>query len=275
MNEAMLADAVNIHPQAVVDPAARLGRGVSVGPFTVVGPHVVLGDGCQIHNNVTIVGHTRLGRHCEVYPGCVLGARPQDLKYQGEVTALQTGDHNVFRELVTAHPGTRGGGGITRIGHRNLFMISAHIGHDVTIGDDCILANQVGLAGHVVIEDCVTVGGMAGVHHFTTLGKHSMIGGLTKITTDVPPFLTVAGTRTARQEVRMVNGVGMKRRGFTEEQIRNVKLAYMRLFSRRARSSGVPVLEIVTQLRAENIDDNVNYLCDFLLRSFECGRHGR
>ena len=131
------------------------------------------------------------------------------------------------------------------------------------------------LAGHVVLEDYVTVGGHVGIHHFTTLGKYSMVGGCTRINTDVPPFMTVAGTRSSRQEVRMVNGVGLQRRGFTEEQIRNLKSAFMRLFSRRARASGVPITRTIHHLKAETGDENVQYLCDFLLRSFECGRKGR
>ena len=274
MNRALAYETPEVHSLAVVDPAARLGRGVRVGPCSVIGPHVVLGEGCIVHNNVTITGHTTVGRNTEFYPGCVIGAKAQDLKYRGGKTTLQIGDDNVFREHVTAHPGTEGGGGVTRVGNNNLFMIGMHVGHDLTIGNHCILANLCLLAGHVVIEDYVTIGGHVGLHHFTTIGKHAMVGGMTKIAADVPPFLTVAGTRSSRQEVRMVNGVGLKRCGlFTEAQIRNLKKAYMRLFSRRAR--GKPILQAIQELKADSTDENVHYLCDFLLRSFECGRHGR
>lgn len=264
-----------IHSTAVIEPGARLGRGVRVGPYTCIGPDVVVGDDTVIHNHVTLTGRTRIGRGCIIYPGCVLGCPPQDLKYRGEPTTLEIGDGNTFREQVTAHPGTAGGGGVTRIGNDNLLMAGAHIGHDVIIGNHCILANLCLLAGHVVLEDYVTIGGHVGVHHFTTLGKYSMVGGMTKIAADVPPFLTVAGTRSSRQEVRMVNGVGLQRRGFSEEQIRSLKSAFMRIFSRRARLRGVPINLAVHELRAETLDPNVIYLCDFLLRSFECGRQGR
>jgi len=274
VNRALVDDAPSVHPLAAVDPAARLGPGVSVGPFSVIGPHVVLGDCCTVHNNVTITGHTTAGSDNEFYPGCVLGAQPQDLKYCGTRTLLHIGHHNIFREQVTAHPGTERGGGVTRLGDHNLLMIGMHVGHDVIIGNHCILANLCLLAGHVLIEDYVTIGGHAGVHHFTTIGKHAMVGGMTKIAADVPPFLTVAGTRSSRQEVRMVNGVGLKRCGlFTEAQIRRLKEAHMRIFSRRARSK--PMLQVVRELESEASDENVLYLCEFLLRSFECGRHGR
>jgi UDP-N-acetylglucosamine acyltransferase len=252
-----------------------LGVGVTVGPFSVIGRDVHVGDGTVVHNHVTLTGFTRVGQRCTFYPGCIIGCPPQDLKFRGEQTTIEIGDDNVFREQVTMHPGTRGGGGVSRLGDRNLLMAGVHVGHDVRIGHDCILANLCLLAGHVVLEDFVTIGGHAGVHHFTTLGKYSMVGGMTKIAADVPPFMTVAGTRSSRQEIRMVNGVGLQRRGFSEEQIRVLKSAFMRLFSRRARASGVPITRTVQELRAESRDPNVQYLCEFLTRSFECGRQGR
>ncbi len=275
MNSALKNMDNEIHPMAVVSPEAQLGNGVRIGPFCTVGPNVILGDGCHLHNNVTICGHTYVGKECEFYPGSILGCEPQDLKYHGEFTTLEIGDKNVFREGVTAHPGTAGGGSVTRIGSNNLFMAGLHIGHDVLVGNHCILANLCLLAGHVVLEDHVTLGGLVGVHHFTTIGKHAMVGGMTKISADVPPFLTAAGTRSSRQEVRMVNGVGLQRRGFTQEQIRNLKTAYVRLYSRKAKASGIPIIRTIQEIKADTSDENVNYLCDFLLRSFECGRQGR
>jgi UDP-N-acetylglucosamine acyltransferase len=270
-----VADASGIHPLAVVDPRAELGAGVQVGPFSVVGPHVRLGDGCVLHNNVTMTGHTQVGRDCHFYPGCVIGGVPQDLKYQGGSTRLEIGDGNVFREQCTAHVGTETGGGITRIGDQNMVMAGVHVGHDCLVGSRCIIANLCLLAGHVVVEDCVTVGGATAIHHFTTIGRYAMIGGMTKVTSDVPPFMTIASSRSTRQETRMVNGVGLQRHHFTETQIRALKNAFIRLYSRRARSSGKTMLELVHELRAEVPDPNVQYLCEFLIRSFECGRHGR
>lgn len=264
-----------VHSTAIVDARARLGSGVRVGPYSVIGPDVVVGNETVIHNGVTITGHTTIGRRCEIHTGSVIGSSPQDLKYRGERTTVVIGDDNVFREHTSVHAGTSGGGGVTRIGNGNLVMVGSHIGHDVIVGNHCILANLCLLGGHVVLEDYVNIGGHTGVHHFTTLGKHCMIAGMTRVTSDVPPFLTIASTRSTRQEVRMVNGVGLERRGFTAEQIRNLKNVYMRLFSRRARASGVPIIETIQTIKRENPDENVLYLCDFLLRSFECGRKGR
>lgn len=274
-DENVLNQTLNIHPTSAVHPAATIGEGATVGPFCMIGPDVVIGRDCVIHNHVTIVGDTTIGDRCEIYPQAIIGAIPQDMKYRGEKTRLVIGDDNIFREQCTAHPGTAGGGGVTRVGNGNLFMAGVHIGHDVIISDHCILANLCLLAGHVLLEDYVVIGGHVGIHHFVTVGRYAMVAGMTKITADVPPFMTVAGTRTARQEVRMVNGVGLKRRNFTEEQIRNLKNAYMRLFSRRARSAGVPMIQAIERLKCENPDENVLYLCEFLLRSFECGRKGR
>ncbi len=274
MTRGSLEQSQEIHPLAQIDPGARLGAGVRVGPFCAIGPDVTIGDDTVLHSHVAISGHTTVGRNCTFHPGCVIGFPPQDLKYRGEPTTLTIGDGNVFREQCSAHPGTVGGGGVTRIGDHNLFMAGAHIGHDAIIGNHCILANLCLLAGHVVLEDYVNIGGHVGIHHFTTVGRHAMVGGMTKIAADVPPFLLVASTRSSRQEVRMVNGEGLKRCGlFSEPQIMALKAAYMRLYSRRARTK--PMVKIIHELRAESSDENVQYLCDFLLRSFECGRNGR
>ncbi|HEY3246414.1 MAG TPA: acyl-ACP--UDP-N-acetylglucosamine O-acyltransferase [Phycisphaerae bacterium] len=264
-----------IHRTAIVDPGARLGRDVSVGAYSVIGPYVTLGDGCRIYNHVTLAGHTTLGAQCQAFPGAALGLPPQDLKYKGELTRLEIGDANIFRETVTVHPGTSGGGFLTRIGSHNLFCVGSHIAHDCTIGDHCVLSNSVHLAGHVRVEDHVTFGGICGVHHFVTIGKHAMIGGLTRVATDVPPFMVYVAARTQPQ-VRMVNGVGLKRRGFSEPQIAALKIAYMRLFSRRARASGKPILESLEEILGEQpLDENVEYLCRFVLRSLAHGRQGR
>ncbi len=269
------AESEMIHPTAVVDGAAQLGRNVQIGAYSVVGSKVTLGDGCQLHNHVTIAGHTTLGADCQVFPNAVLGMAPQDLKYKGELTRLEIGRANIFRECVTVHPGTAGGGSVTRIGNNNLFLVGTHVAHDCTIGDRCVLANSVQLAGHVKIEDYVVFGGLSGVHHFVTIGKHAMIGGVTRVTSDVPPFMVYVAARTHAQ-VRMVNGVGLKRRGFSETQIATLKNAYLRLFSRRARSSGKPIIEALEEMLAETpLDDYVEYLCRFMLRSMAHGRHGR
>jgi len=271
-----LPDRTEIHPTAVVEDGAVVGRGVRIGPYCVIGPKAVIGDGCRLHNHVTITGRTTLGRDCQVFPNAVLGAVPQDVKYRGGPTRLEIGDRNVIREQCTMHPGTEHGGGVTRVGNDNLFLVGVHVAHDCAVGDGCILANYVQLGGHVILQDHVNFGGHCGVHHFVTVGRLAMVGGLSPITQDVPPFMIVVGARGSGPRVRYINRVGMKRRGCTEEQIQAVKVAQMKLFSLAARRSGRPMLQTIAEMKESGrLDDNVSYLCDFLLRSFEHGRNGR
>jgi UDP-N-acetylglucosamine acyltransferase len=249
---------------------------VEIGPYSVVGPHVVLGDRCKIHHHATIEGYTKLGEGCEVYPQAVLGTPPQDIKYAGERTTLEIGRNNVFREMVTAHPGTANGGGVTRIGDGNLFLIGVHVAHDCRIGSHCVFANYVQFAGHVHVEDHANLGGHSAVHHFVTVGRHAFVGGMTRVSSDVPPYMIVVAARGSRAEVRMVNGVGLQRSGFSNEDISALKDAHMKLFSRRARLSGVGISERVqAMLDAGSLNSHVRYLCEFLMRSFTHGRHGR
>jgi UDP-N-acetylglucosamine acyltransferase len=267
---------VSIHPTAIVAPGAKLGRDVEIGPYCVVGPRVVLGDGCRLHHQATVDGDTVLGARCEVFPQAVLGTRPQDVKYSGEDTQLRIGERNVFREMVTVHPGTGNGGGLTTIGDGNLLLIGVHIAHDCHIGSNCIIANYVQVAGHVRIEDHVNMGGASAVHHFVTVGKHAFVGGMTRVSADVPPFMVVVAARGTRSEVRMVNGVGLQRCGYSHEDIGALKDAYQKLFSRRARLSGTGIRERVQALlESEPLNPHVAYLCECLMRSFTHGRHGR
>jgi len=267
---------VSIHPTAIVSPGAEIGRDVEIGPFCVVGPHVVLGDGCKLRHQVTIEGHTTLGEGCEVYPQAVLGTPPQDIKYRGERTTLEVGRRNVFREMVTVHPGTGNGGGVTSIGDDNLFLIGVHVAHDCHIGNNCIIANYVQFAGHVHVEDNVNMGGHCAVHHFVTVGRHAFVGGMTRVSADVPPYMVIVAARGSRTEVRMVNGVGLQRSGYKQEDIAALKTTYMKLFLRRARLSGVGIRDRVQAvLNDRPLNPHVEYLCEFLMRSFAHGRHGR
>ncbi len=267
---------MSIHPTAIIASGARIEREVEIGPYSVIGPDVVLHDCCKLHHHVTIEGHTTLGEGCEVYPQAVLGTRPQDLKYAGERTTLEVGKHNVFREMVTAHPGTGNGGGVTRIGDANLFLVGVHIAHDCRIGNNCIIANYVQFAGHVHMEDHANMGGHCAVHHFVTVGRHAFVGGMTRVSADVPPFMVVVAARGSRAEIRMVNGVGLERSGYGQKDIAALKTAHMKIFSRRARLSGVGISDRVQGiLDAQPLNENVEYLCKFLMRSFAHGRHGR
>lgn len=262
-----------IHPTAVVDPKAELGHGVTVGPLCYVGPDVVLGDNCRLHNSVSILGRTACGKDNEFYAGAVIGAPPQDLKYRGESTRTVIGDDNVFREQVTVHAGTEVGGGVTEIGSQNRFLVGVHIAHDVRLGNGCVFSNYVQLAGHVHVEDKVTIGGIVGIHHFTTLGTLSYIGGLTRIVADVPPFMIVEGNPS---RVRGFNETGMRRWGYKPEQIKAVRDAYRTLFSQKAETSGFSMTERLSKLDARcEGNGEVHYLCESIRRSLHEGVYGR
>lgn len=267
---------MKIHPTAIIEKGAQLGRDVEVGAYSVIGPNVVLGDRCRLHNHVTLAGYTTLGESCEIFPQAILGTPPQDVKFRGERTTLEIGSHNIFREMVTVHPGTGNGGGVTRIGDRNLFLIGVHIAHDCLVGSRCIFANYVQLAGHIHVEDSVNMGGHSAVHHFVTIGKHAFIGGMTRVAADVPPYVIVVAARGSRSEPRMINGVGLQRSGFSQDDIAALKDAFMRIFSRRARLSGITMRDRVQAVIDAGFNSpHVEYLCDSLMRSFAHGRNGR
>jgi UDP-N-acetylglucosamine acyltransferase len=262
-----------IHPSAYIDPQARIGNNVSIGPHCCVGPEVVLGDNCVLHNNVTLAGQTMIGEGNEFFAGAVIGTCPQDIKYRGGVTRLEIGPGNVFREQVTVHAGTEVGGGVTRIGSHNMFLVGVHIAHDARVGNDCILSNYVQLAGHVHLEDRVTMGGLIGVHHFATIGTLAFVGGLTRIVADVPPYMIVEGNPA---EVRGFNRRGMERWGFSEEQIRSIREAYTLLFSQRAERGGLSMLDRLSALEARSdLNGEVRLLCESIRRSCRDGVFGR
>ena len=217
-----------IHASAVVDPAAHIGDGARIGPFCVVGPNVRLGDDCELLSHVVIDGYTTLGRGNRIFPFASIGHQPQDLKYHGEASEVIIGDDNTIREGVTINPGTEGGGMLTRIGSRNLLMAYSHVAHDCLLGDGVILANGATLAGHVEIEDGVILGGHAAVLQFVRIGRYAMIGGTAGITKDVPPYCMTSGGY--RPGLAGLNLVGLRRRGFTNEQIQRLKSMYRILF---------------------------------------------
>ena len=218
-----------IHPSAIVSPLATLGRDVRVGPFCIIGDHVELGDGCVLHSHVVLEGRSKFGRQNEFFPFTMLGGKTQDLKYIGEPTYLEVGDHNVFREHCTVHRGTLEGVP-TRIGSHNLLLCYSHVAHDCQLGDHIILSNSVGIAGHIVIEDHAIVSGVAAVHQFCRIGMHSIIGGCSKVVQDVPPFMIVDGNPAS---TRGLNLVGLQRRGFAEGDIKALKSAYKKLFLKK------------------------------------------
>ncbi len=262
-----------IHRTAIIESGASLGTNVSVGAGSYIGAHVVLGDNCAVHNHVTVTGHTVCGADNVFFPGAVVGVAPQDLKYKGELTRVEIGDDNVFREYVTVHAGTEVAGGVTRVGSHNRFLVGVHIAHDCHVGDGCILSNQVQLAGHVRLEDKVTMGGLIGVHHFTTIGTLAFVGGLTRIVNDVPPYMIVEGNPA---RVRGFNRRGLERWGVPPERIAAVRDAYMALFGKQAETSGTPMLKRLEALEVNAAGDGeLLHLCASVRRSLCDGVFGR
>jgi UDP-N-acetylglucosamine acyltransferase len=218
---------LNIHPTAVIEDGAELGTGVRVGPFAVIGPRVRLGESVEVMAHAVVEGCTQVGARTRIFPHAVVGGSPQDMKYKGGDTKLVIGERNVLREGVTINTGTELGGGVTRIGDGNVLMANAHVAHDCVLGDHVILANNVMLAGHVCVQDGAILNGGVGIHHFTTIGAYAYVGGLSRITRDVPPFTIVEGHPS---RVRGLNVIGLKRARFPEETVRALKEAFRLLY---------------------------------------------
>ena len=250
--------AVQIHPTAVVDSRAELGEGVSIGPFCVVGAEVSIGDRTRIGAHCSVEGPTRIGRDNHIVGHAAIGGLPQDKKYAGERVALEIGDENLIREFVTINRGTGGGGGITRVGHRNWILAYCHIAHDCQIGDDCVFSNNATLAGHVVIGHHVILSGFSGVHQFCRIGDHAFIGMGAFVNGDVPPFLLVAQEKYARP--RGINTEGLKRRGFDAARIAAIKRAYRALYLGEAKLEEVTTE--LTDIAAASAD--VRAMLDFI-----------
>jgi UDP-N-acetylglucosamine acyltransferase len=246
-----------IDPHAIVSDRARLAADVEVGPFTVIGPDVEVGPGTWIGPHAVINGPTTIGRDCRIFQFASIGDEPQDKKYKGEPTRLEIGDRNVFREFCTINRGTAGGHGVTRIGDDNLFMAYAHVAHDCTVGNKCVMANYSVLAGHVELGDWAILAGYAGVHQFCKVGAHAFLGNNAAATRDVPPYLLVSGMPA---EPKGINSEGLKRRDFSAQQIANLKNAYRVLYR-----SGLKLSEATARLaELARTQPEVQPLVDFL-----------
>ena len=252
--------APEVDPTARVAPGAVLAAGVRVGAYCVIGPRVRLGARTVLESQVAIDGDTTLGQDNHVFPFASLGHRPQDLKYHGEDTQLVIGDRNTFREGVTVHRGTQGGGGVTRIGSDNLFMAQVHVAHDCLVGSHTIFANAAALSGHVEIQDWATLGGFSGVHQFCRVGAHAFMGGATIATKDVLPFSMTVGNRA---RIFGLNLVGLRRRGFSAETLSALRQAYRILLQSHLNTS-----QALRRLAAEGPrTDEVKQLVDFIRES--------
>jgi UDP-N-acetylglucosamine acyltransferase len=233
----------DIHPTAVVSSRAEIGKNVTVGPFSVVEDKVRIGDETWIDSFVQIKDHTSIGCRNAVHSYACLGGIPQDLKYKGETSSLEIGDENRIREYASLNRGSLEGGSITRVGSSCLIMAYAHLAHDCLLGNGVILANAVNLAGHVIIDDGAALGGLCAVHQFVHIGRHAYIGGMTGVAQDVPPFMLVAGERGYLQGVNLV---GLKRLGYTREQLTNLKKAHRLLWR-----SGLNKEEAIRRIHSE------------------------
>ncbi len=218
----------NIHRTAVVDPGAVLSRDVDIGPYCIIGPNVVLESGVQLASHVVVDGHTVIGANTVVHPFASLGLPPQHLRYKGEPSRLLIGHDNIIREHVTMHVGTAQGSMETRVGNHCFFMVGSHVAHDCVIEDHVILTNSVALGGHVRVGEFAIIGGLSGVHQYVRIGKHAMVGGVTGVEKDVIPYALAMGNRA---RLTGLNIVGLRRRGWSREDIRSLRTAYGLLFS--------------------------------------------
>ena len=214
----------NIHPLATVHPGAKLGENVEVGPYAFIDDHVEIGDNCKILPHATIFPYVRMGSGCQVFPGAVVGAIPQDLKFDGEVTWVEIGDRVTIRECATINRGTKASGkGVTRVGSDTLIMSYVHVAHDCRVGNHCILVSYVGIAGETDVEDWAIIGGGTKVHQFSHIGRHAMVGGMSAVNKDIPPYSICGRVPICYAGI---NIVGLRRRGFDSNVIRNIKDIY-------------------------------------------------
>ena len=249
-----------IHPSAVIAPGAELDHGVQVGPYAVIGPQVRIGRDSSIGPHSVVEGRTTIGCENTIFQFASVGAIPQDKKYQGEDSRLTIGDRNTIREFATLNIGTAGGGMVTRIGNDNLFMVYSHVGHDCQIGNNVILANCATLAGHVILEDYVGVGGLAAIHQFTRIGESAYLGGGAMVSLDVPPYCMAQGDRA---RLFGLNLIGLKRRGFSEAQLSALKKAYRTFFA-----EGLTLKEATDRTRQEQAaSPEAVHLAEFIASS--------
>lgn len=254
-----------IHPTAVVHPHAQIHQTVQIGPYAVIGEHVTVGEGTVIDAHVVIDGRTRIGKFNRIYPGAAIGLEPQDLKYQGAASWVEIGDRNTIREYVTINRATAEGEK-TIIGDGNLLMAYVHVAHNCVLENNIIIANNVAIAGHVEIESRAVIGGMLGIHQFVHIGKMAMLGGMSRIDRDVPPFMLVEGNPS---KVRSLNLVGLKRSGLTSDEMGLLKKAF-RIIYRSDKKMSDAVLELA------NLGDHehIKHLHNFLEKALDPQRRG-
>lgn len=246
-----------IHNTAIVDRTASIGEDVFVGPFCIIGGGAKIARGTRLVSNVIIEGRTEIGEDCAIYPFTSIGFPPQDSKYKGEDTGLRIGNGNIIREYTTIHRASVGGDGTTVVGDNNFLLAYVHIAHDCKIGDHVIMTNAATLGGHVVVEDHAYIGGLVAVHQFTRIGAYSMVGGFSGIGQDIPPYMMASG---ARAKLFGLNTIGLKRHGFSDETIAELKKAYKILF-REKRTLKDAIKKVQTDLP---YTDEIRRLIEFI-----------
>ena len=251
---------MSIHPTAIVDPKAELGNDVQVGPYAIIREDVSIGSGSEVGSHAVIEPFVSIGRDCRIFQFASIGATPQSLKFEGEKTYVKIGRGTVIREFVTIHRGTGFGGGITEIGEQNFLMAYTHIAHDCKTGRMVVMANNATLAGHITIGDYATVGGLTAIHQFVKVGDYAFIGGKSAVVKDIPPFVIAAGDRA---QLHGMNSVGLKRHGFTQNTINELKKVYRIIFR-----IGLTRNEALERVKAEveQIPEVVKFL-EFILSS--------
>ncbi len=248
-----------IHPSAIIHEGAQLAEGVEIGPYAIIGRHVTIGTGTSVGAQAVVGDWTEIGENNQIFPQSSVGAPPQDLKYRGEECWTRIGDGNIVREFATIHRGTVTGHSETIVGNNNLFMAYSHVAHDCIVGNGVVMANVATLAGHVTVEDNVIIGGLVAVHQFSRIGAFSMIGGGTMVGMDILPYM-IATPSKRDAKLRGLNLIGLKRRGFTEETIANLKKAYKTLFM-----ADLKLPDAIDRIRSEISDcPEVDYLLAFI-----------
>jgi len=246
-----------IHPSAVIDPKAEIEEGVVIGPFSIVREGVRIKKGTKLMSNVILEGDTEIGENCTIYPFTSIGLPPQDMKYRGEKTGVKIGDNNTIREYITIHRASVGGDGFTRIGNNNFLMAYVHIAHDCKIGSGIAMANVATLAGHILVEDHAVIGGLVAIHQFTRIGAYAMVGGFSGVGQDIPPYMIAAG---ARAKLFGPNTIGLKRYGFPDETINELKKAYKILFREKH-----TLKEAIKKVQEElPYTDEIKHLIEFI-----------
>jgi UDP-N-acetylglucosamine acyltransferase len=252
--------AKEIHPTAIISPGAEIADDTSVGPFCIIHDKVHIKKGTRLMSNILIEGSTEIGENCTIYPFTSIGLPPQDLKYKGEQTGVRIGNNNTIREYCTIHRASVSGDGITSIGDQNFLMAYVHVAHDCKIGNSVIMANVATLAGHVSIEDHAVIGGLVAIHQFTRVGAYSMVGGFSGVGQDIPPYMIASG---ARVKLFGLNTVGLKRHGFSDATVNELKKAYKILF-REKRTLKDAIKKIQEDLP---FTDEIRHLIEFIQKN--------